>query len=495
MTDFDPLQSPSAQYSAPRLSNQAVQTSTTAMHPALDKQDIVLEIFSHLPPKNLVAFAQTSHAYFRAWIPLGWKAVRAQAVYCLLSMVDNVKDETCPCRTPEISKRFMRYSHTIQTVIVDDRPKPHDKASDKNSPYHKGYMLLRNTENLASLKKFFCSVHSLTLWSSDIPPLAFLCVTPNLKSLQIGTPGSEIALRHFLSAILSIGASIDHFAIDDLDVLESDTFKTLVLPLLKHSKVVRIYKPQHGLDIMRQAHATIVDMAIYVYSGRRNEASNPVGLCIPEHLAMPRLQILHLGICNANTIRILSCLDAPLLVDVQLLLPRLGEDPHGLTQVLEALPYSTLRNFSLYTIAWNAVQEPLGLSVFQPLLQHNLLARFSLDIRAHNELSLSDADVDQMARAWPQLEALVLSFIGRPTLTLKCMESLREHCPKLRFVQFLDVGLTFPPPPPKNDGYASQAPLTLSMSYRRMRALRLPSGFMQYLRSLWANIEFTTVGW
>jgi len=479
-----------------KLITQSVQSSSTtsargAIHPALDKVDIVLEIFSYLSETELVAVAQTSRAYFQAWIPFGWRIADEQRLVRLSNMAKHVEDVNCPCSTPEMSRRFQRYSASIQTLTMGYSGRLYwmneiDPEQDK---------VLHNPQKyqIGRLKKFLVNVEALFILNMPwIPPLAYELVLPQLRSLHIDAT-SDNYLVAFLRHIRLVVPSLETFSVDGW----SEPSNALTQSLLELAEVslklnyVAVFDAQNGVDIMDRCRDRLTELRI------RYCDESPISLTIPNHLPMPRLEKFDLDIRAPDWVVLLSHLEAPLLSSVTITRHRVQEDARIWMRAFQLLPRDTIRQLTLKcNVRWIGVDDPHSLTlsvrnfdILAPLLRCHRLTHFKTNHDWPRVLVIEDADVAAMAAAWPELEVLTLYGLPDETkLTLRCLEPLHDYCPNLRNVTLNRLTPTYTTYTPRDPSYASNNPLTL-----RMHAFHLGRAD-QYLKSLWRNITVDLEG-
>ncbi|PPQ79012.1 hypothetical protein CVT25_002321 [Psilocybe cyanescens] len=84
--------------------------------------------------------------------------------------------------------------------------------------------------------------------------------------------------------------------------------------------------------------------------------------------------------------------------------------------------------------ALDEVVEELNTSVFSPLLPLRKLTYLRLE---GYSMEITDADIGNFARAWPEMTTLLLPFInaGRPRPTVESLRTLSQLAPKLRYLR------------------------------------------------------------
>jgi len=460
------------------------------MHPALDKVDIVFEILSYLSDAELVAVAQTSRANFQAWIPFGWRIADEQHLVRLSNMVEDIEDVNCPCATPEISRRFKRYSASVRTLAVGysaggyrirgfggivETTRCGGLAQDE---------ALQNLQNYqpARLKQFLINIE--TLFIAELPgilPPAYESLVSQLRSLQ--NFGARV--RHIISML----PSLEMVELDG-GYQGSDKVAQSLVELAEAShnlKHVSVFHAQTGIDIMCQCRDRLTGLQVQYHE----YDEQPTSLTLPEHLDMPKLEELDLSIPISEWIVLLSRMSAPQLSSVTMSRLVVEDDTSTWRRAFQLLPSDTLHQVTLicyddwdHWIDGSRRPRIWNFRILAPLLQCRRLTHFKMNRHWPKALDIEDMDVGAMAAAWPELQVLTLYGLPyEPKLTLRCLEPLRDHCPNLRYVTLnrLSRTPTSSTYTPRHPSSASTNPLTLVVDVFELNK-------REYLQSLWRDI-------
>jgi hypothetical protein len=157
-----------------------------------------------------------------------------------------------------------------------------------------------------------------------------------------------------------------------------------------------------------------------------------------------------------------------------------------------------LRALTLSLFVPLATPHSLLCDIIHPLLRCSQLTRLELETAGmyHDfSCSLSDRDIEEMAKAWPSLEILCLNHVmpswnyitmvpGRPTLSLGAVDLVRSHCPKTRC-----LGLTM------NTAWLSSNTTPLRLQFPLLQCIDFGFSTIEEPESVAKAIEVLCIAW
>ncbi|KZO98223.1 hypothetical protein CALVIDRAFT_596793 [Calocera viscosa TUFC12733] len=497
------------------------------MHRALGIVEIVSAIVLHLDRPDLAALALTSRLLFPMVVPRLWEIVSYAGALSLLRMLHEEMDEFSPCATPEQSHRFTLYAQHIRQALLVQQDSDVQATHLRPAPLPDVDL---QPSQLAILKHLFPKLWLLhvNLKQQTIPRLAHAFITPTMSALTVNALDGSYdwnveSFVSFLDRIKAIDPPLIQVAIGELAHCP-EPIKTGIQSLMRQMRSVTDIAMQ-DFEVGHSLMHDLQDKLKYVSIWSQHLCSLAFTPNLRLSLSMSQLTKLELTVFAHEFVAIAHHLKSPLLRNLHITSGIICTNWCGPAEVAVAL--STLALARLEVLSLQIQELNIGLAIeptefaferFNAVLGCSRLKRFSFMFHSRSALALSDADVTTMARAWPLLEQLTIDwkltseFLSTPLtilhhlgiaeeifveagglanpgdLTIQCLTSLKEHCPRLRSIWFKHLTWSEADELDSVEWQASPGRVDLYVGASYLRTTNVSSAYT-YLRSLWDDIE------
>ncbi|PFH47527.1 hypothetical protein AMATHDRAFT_67573 [Amanita thiersii Skay4041] len=438
------------------------QKTAPIVHRVLYIPELLDMVFNYLEPFSNAVNARVCKRWSEVALDTLWREVDDMHRLCTLLAPLYVGDDSEYkfARILETAdwKRFERYSRRVRRLSY--RPELQCKPQLSQSVFDD---IARTRTTLSVLP----NMHSLE-WEGPIT-LAVMFMHPGVRRFAIClplildltaiTPGTDNIeavpspdspiLKTFLAEVQDRMPNLHHLDVRmnfALRRIEGEMVKLITgLPRLKKITMPRFCVTTNVMNALSKLDS--LSCIEFQYSSEQGSGD-------PEdiHEFRPTLEEgvllslwdLSLTICYEDANRFLSASFAPTNIKMLFLDSHLFESPENIhellvtisqkCQLLESLALITLVHPTLPPDAQAELSESITFQTLKPLLNCPNLNSFEL---VHdNPILITQAEVEVLAEAWPNLETLILNnepvFINCSTLTLEALIPFAKHCPRLR---------------------------------------------------------------